>query len=97
MNYNTAISALMEYTNSLYKLQKQYGFAATVAWKFAITTLVQLLAPFAPHISEELWQDIGQKGSVHLSPWPVHDESDLVKNMLTIAVQVNVCVVNRSS
>ena len=89
MNYNTAISALMEYTNSLYKLQKQYGFAATVAWKFAITTLVQLLAPFAPHISEELWQDIGQKGSVHLSPWPVHDESYLVKNMLTIAVQVN--------
>lgn len=89
MGYNTAIAALMQYTNELYTIEKNYGFAARDAWQFALTTLVQLLAPFAPHITEELWADLSHEGSVHVSSWPVHDESYLVQHVIKIAVQVN--------
>lgn len=89
MGYNTAISALMQFTNELYRIEKTYGFAARDAWQFALKTLTQLLAPFAPHITEELWQDLGQEDSVHVSAWPVHDEAYLVQHVMKIAVQVN--------
>lgn len=89
MGYNTAIAALMQFTNELYTIEKNYGFAARDTWRFALSTLVQLLAPFAPHITEELWADLGQEGSIHLSTWPVHDESYLVQHVIKIAVQVN--------
>jgi leucyl-tRNA synthetase len=89
MNFNTAISALMEFTNELYKIEAKDGFASVKAWDFTIKTLLQLLAPFAPHITEELWQQIGQKESIHLSQWPVHNEAYLVKHVITIAIQVN--------
>jgi leucyl-tRNA synthetase len=89
MAYNTAISALMQLTNELYVIEKKYGFAAREAWQFALETLTQLLAPFAPHITEELWVDLSQKGSVHISNWPIHDEAYLVEHVLKIAVQVN--------
>jgi len=55
MGFNTAVSALMEYVNSLYKLKVEDDFASK-NWSDALTTLIQLLAPFAPHISEELWR-----------------------------------------
>jgi leucyl-tRNA synthetase len=48
-----------------------------------------LLAPFAPHITEELWHQMGNESSVHLSTWPVHEEGYLVKNSVNIAIQVN--------
>lgn len=89
MGYNTAIAALMQFTNELYVIEKNYGFAAHDAWQYALTTLAQLLAPFAPHITEELWADLGHEGSVHISNWPVHDESYLVQHVIKIAVQVN--------
>lgn len=89
MNFNTAIAALMEYTNELYKIKTMQGLVDKKAWGFALKTLVQLLAPFAPHITEELWADLGYEGSVHLSQWPVHDEAYLVEHVVTIAVQVN--------
>lgn len=89
MAYNTAIAALMKFTNELYTIEKRYGFTDTANWQFALETLVKLLAPFAPHITEELWQDLGQLGSVHTSSWPVHDESYLVQQAVKIAIQVN--------
>ncbi len=89
MQFNTAIAALMECTNELYKIKADQGFAARDDWRFALKTLVQLLAPFAPHIAEQLWQDLGNEGSVHLSTWPVHDEKYLVSKTITIVVQVN--------
>jgi leucyl-tRNA synthetase len=87
--FNTAIAALMEYTNQLYKLESAYGFGAQETWHFALCTIAQLLAPFAPHITEEIWKDLGQEGSVHISGWPIHDEAYLVQHVMTIAVQVN--------
>lgn len=89
MGFNTAIATMMETVNSLYKVKTERGFVAASSWRIALTTLIQLLAPFAPHITEELWEQLGNAGSVHISIWPVHDESYLIEQTVTIAVQVN--------
>lgn len=90
MGFNTAIAALMETVNELYKLKTSISFEQVPAtWDWAVTTLIQLLAPFAPHIAEELWQQIGKEGSIHTSAWPVHDEHYLTRDTITIVVQVN--------
>ncbi len=89
MGFNTAIAALMEFTNELYKIKAKDGFIETKSWKFSLTTMVQLLAPFAPHIAEELWSELGAKDSVHLSGWPVHEESYLLSNTVNVVIQIN--------
>lgn len=89
MGFNTAIATLMELLNDLYKIKKQDNFANRDAWKFALESFAQLLAPFAPHITEELWHQLGNQSSVHTSQWPVHDEKYLVSNTMTIVAQVN--------
>lgn len=89
LGFNTAIAALMEYVNTLFKLKADGGFADKPAWNFAISTLVQLLAPFAPHITEELWHGLGNKESVHQGEWPVHDPTYLASDTMIIVVQVN--------
>lgn len=88
MGFNTAIAALMEYVNDLYKIKAQYGFGAK-EWPFALNTLAQLLAPFAPHIAEELWQQLGHGQSVHSEQWPEYNDAYLVQHTMVIAVQVN--------
>jgi leucyl-tRNA synthetase len=50
--------------------------------------LVQILAPFAPHLCEELWTDLGNSGSVHLSTWPSYDHTKLLESTVTIAIQI---------
>jgi leucyl-tRNA synthetase len=87
LSFNTAIAAQMELVNDLYKA-KEAGMQGD-SWKFALTTLTQLVAPFAPHIADELWQQLGHEGSVHTSDWPLWDESLLVEDTMTLAVQVN--------
>ena len=89
MGFNTAIAALMECVNELYKIKAQDNYAAKSAWKTVLTKITQLLAPFAPHMTEELWAQLGNEGSVHVSEWPKWDESNLVQNTITLAVQVN--------
>lgn len=89
MSFNTAVAALMEYVNTLYKLKAEHGFIGRDAWQDALERLVQLTAPFAPHATEELWQLLGHDSSVHLSEWPTWDESALVQDTVTVAVQVN--------
>ncbi|HET9850541.1 MAG TPA: class I tRNA ligase family protein [Candidatus Saccharimonadales bacterium] len=89
LNFNTAIAGLMSLTNELYKFKVKPGLAQTPAWRFAFDSLVQLLAPMAPHITEELWQALGHESSVHISEWPAWDEALVSDEMVTIAVQVN--------
>ena len=55
----------------------------------AIETLVKLTAPFAPHITEELWSLLGHEGSVFDSPFPKYDESKMVEDTVTVVLQVN--------
>jgi leucyl-tRNA synthetase len=89
LGFNTAIAAMMGFTNELYKHKSQAPIAKTPGWRFALGTLVQLLAPFAPHIAEEMWNDLGQESSVHVSRWPQWDEDLIADEMITLAVQVN--------
>lgn len=80
--YNTAIACLMEYVNLLTQKDKQN--------KESLTVLVKLLAPFAPHITEELWSNkLDQKDSIHIAIWPIGDTKFIQNDMITIPVQVN--------
>jgi leucyl-tRNA synthetase len=88
LSFNTAIAALMECANELYRIKAEDGYAST-EWQWALESLTQLLAPFAPHIAEELWQQLGQEESVHTSQWPAYDEKYLVQDKITVAIQVN--------
>ena len=87
MSFNTAISALMEYTNELYKL-KIDGFSKT-AWHEALVALAQLIAPFAPHMADEINKELGSDTLVQNTQWPVWDDALIVDETLTIIVQVN--------
>lgn len=87
LSFNTAISALMEYTNELYRY-KIDGYSDTV-WKEAIETLVQLVAPIAPHMAEELWAELGHETLIQETAWPVWDDAKIIEDTVTIAVQVN--------
>jgi leucyl-tRNA synthetase len=87
--YNTAIAALMKATNELYELKAKDNFAARDKWRFALESLVMLVAPFAPHMSEELWHQLGHDDSVHVDHWPNFEQKYLEADTQTIAVQVN--------
>jgi leucyl-tRNA synthetase len=87
MSFNTAISALMEYVNELYKF-KVDGFSGD-AWKSALVSLTQLIEPFAPHIAQELWEELGNEGLIQSAHWPVWDDALIVEQTMTIIVQVN--------
>src|SRR5690606_26254891 len=87
--YNTAIAAMMKATNELYELKAKAGFTDEQSWRFALESLVQLVAPFAPHTADELWQQLGHTDSVNKDHWPEWNDKYLVQDTITIAVQVN--------
>jgi len=91
--FNTAIAALMEFVNGLYKFVAERGpemdRAEAAAMREAAETLVVLLAPFAPHLAEELWEKMGQAPSVARRSWPRYDPALVVSERLTIPIQVN--------
>lgn len=87
--FNTAVAAMMEMVNGLYKFKESHGMQASETWRFALESLLQILAPFAPHITEELWQELGHADTIHVNHWPKWDEKYLVSDVMTIIVQVN--------
>ena len=87
--FNTAVAAMMEMVNGLYKFKETYGMQASETWRFTLESLLQILAPFAPHITEELWQELGHADTIHVNHWPKWDEKYLVSDVITIIVQVN--------
>ena len=86
--FNTAIAAMMELTNNLGKMKRSALYASD-EWKNALHLLNLMIAPYAPHIAEELWNRTGHTTSVHTESWPTYDTSKIVRDTLTIAVQVN--------
>jgi leucyl-tRNA synthetase len=80
LKMNTPIAAMMEFVNLVYH---------TPLTKNQKKTFLKLLAPFAPHVTEELWQKIGQDFSIHISDWPQVDDSLLVSDEAVVVVQVN--------
>lgn len=81
LSYNTAIAKLMEFLNAVYKSDKPVA-------KSDMEAFVLMLAPLAPHISEELWQRLGHTNSLAKEPWPVFDETMTQENEMEIVVQV---------
>lgn len=90
-NFNTGISTIMELVNGIHtyrdKVAEVERDSAVLAE--AINTSIILLAPFAPHIAEELWRATGHSGSVHRQPWPQYDPTALVEDEVEIVVQLN--------
>ena len=83
---NTAVAALMEFVNDLYKLKLE-GFSND--WRFILEDLLRMLVPFAPHISSELWQQLGNDDFIEKSGWPKWNEDLLKTDEIQIIVQVN--------
>jgi leucyl-tRNA synthetase len=81
LRHNTAVSSLMILSNELEKAQ-------TIP-RAAYEVMLKLLAPLAPHMTEELWTTLGNKKSIHISEWPVADESKLQSEEAKIIVQIN--------
>ena len=81
---NTVVSGFMEYNNKLVDLTKKGGVDTET-----LKTVVRLIAPFAPHMGEELWQQLGGTDTVFASGWPTYEEDALKDNEVTIPVQIN--------
>ena len=81
LKYNTAIAAMMALINDFYK--------KNAVTKGEFKTLLTLLNPVAPHITEEIWQTIGYEGRVYQTTWPEYDEEKTIESTIEIAVQIN--------
>jgi leucyl-tRNA synthetase len=88
MRFNTMVSSFMEFVNHLAD-HKQSGEWRSKTFHQALDTLLLLLAPAVPHITEELWQQTGHTGSVHLQSWPTWDPDLAQDDVIAMAVQVN--------
>jgi len=86
--FNTAIAALMEFYNFLSSSLSRKDITKKSADE-AMDAMAVLLAPFAPHLAEELWEALGRDPSVTRRPWPSYDPSILVTDEISVAVQVN--------
>jgi leucyl-tRNA synthetase len=82
LSYNTAVAAMMEYMNTLRREQR-------TPHRAEVEPLVQLVAPFAPHVAEELWETLGHTRSVFDSPWPSADAARTATDTIQLVVQVN--------
>ncbi len=90
--FNTAIAAIMEMSNELAKIsQDDISRSNDVrdAMVEAISSMILLMSPFVPHISEELWKALGNKSGLTLQAWPTYDPALIAEDELTIVVQVN--------
>jgi len=86
--YNTAISALMEYTNQL-SVSYSRKLVSAEKWKNSLNQLLILMSPITPHMSEELWEQLGNDFSIHLQAWPKFDEALAEEDHITLVIQVN--------
>ena len=88
-NFNTAISAIMELVNAMYAHKDKAESVNADLANELIHNLVLLLAPFVPHITEELWHELGETESVHTMNWPTYEESALKVDEVEVVLQVN--------
>jgi leucyl-tRNA synthetase len=88
LEFNTIISGLMELMNEMVAA-KQQGAYGTPAWEEAVEIYLKMLAPVAPHISEEVWSLLGKPYSIHTQAWPAVDEEAARQDEITLVLQVN--------
>ena len=83
LRFNTALAAMMDHLNYIAKLTpEELG-------RFATESFILLLAPMAPHVTEEIWRALGHKTSIHLEGWPKFDPKLVLDEMVTVVVQIN--------
>jgi leucyl-tRNA synthetase len=87
--FNTAISAIMEFVNALYKYKDSENASNAALIGRSIDDLILILSPFTPHICEELWERTGHEDSLYEARWPEYDEAALSSGEREIVVQVN--------
>lgn len=85
LKFNTAIAAIMEYINAL----QDYLAAKKEIGQDAILVLAKILAPFAPHLAEELWHELGNKKSIFQESWPSYDAKIITEEKVTLVIQIN--------
>ena len=88
-NFNTAISSIMELVNAMYSLKEEPKAQVSGLAQELVSSSLRLIAPFAPHMAEELWQLIGGNGSVHKQSWPVYDDAALQVEEVELVLQIN--------
>lgn len=88
-SFNTSIARIMEYVNALQKYDAENAEKNVAFYKMCVEDLIRMLAPFAPHFSEELWEICGNKDSVFLEEYPLVNEQALIKDETEYAIQVN--------
>jgi len=93
-HFNTAVSAIMELVNALYAYEagprdRQPAAERAGLLREAVETTILLLGPFCPHVTEELWQHLGQEQSVFAQAWPVADPAALTRREVTVVLQVD--------
>lgn len=81
MSFNTSISAMMVFINEVERTKS--------ISKKDFKLFTKILSPFAPHVTEEIWQELGEKESIHISDWPKWDDKKLISNTLKIVIQIN--------
>ncbi|PLX95077.1 MAG: leucine--tRNA ligase [Desulfuromonas sp.] len=86
-HFNTAIAAVMELVNAIYGFDAKQDYPGAV--KEALESVVQLLAPFVPHITEELWMSLGHESDLESTGWPQYDTAAMVEDEKLIVIQVN--------
>jgi leucyl-tRNA synthetase len=87
LRFNTAVAALMELANTLQDYL-QRGGARDAQWGESVRTLVKLLNPLAPHVAEEMWERLGEKGLLADVAWPIYDPATAAEPKLTLVIQV---------
>lgn len=88
--YNTAIASLMELINCLYEIAEKAKKGTNQVWTKALHDLALMLAPYAPHMAEEIWVSImGELFSVHSAIWPEFDPSQIFEDKITVVIQID--------
>ena len=86
--FNTAIAALMKFSNDLRDMKKT-AVVNHPLWRESMETFIKLMAPLMPHIAEEMWVRLGNEPSVHTEPWPTWDEARAAEEAFELVIQVN--------
>lgn len=87
--FNTSIAKIMELLNALYKYDQEVKNKNLLYLEEVLADLLKLLAPFAPHFAEEMWEKLGYEYSIFNQKWPVWDESALIRDNIELAIQIN--------
>ncbi|AJE04893.1 leucine--tRNA ligase [Geobacter pickeringii] len=88
-HFNTAIAAVMELVNAIYSFEPKNAPGNAAVLKEAVESVVLMLSPFVPHVTEELWEALGHRGGVESAGWPTWEEAACVDEELLVVVQVN--------